>query len=77
MSVMVNDWRGRNPRDNIDAMIHSPDCPQALRYGHASHWCSYPSRERAEAEVGRLAFTCQNCLPRQGRVLRNGTRRPS
>ena len=69
MEVAVNDWRGRNPQHEIDAMIHSTTCPQAIRYGHAPHWRRYPSREAAESAIGALAYTCQVCLPGQGCVL--------
>ena len=69
MEIAVNDWRGRNPQDAIDAMLHDPNCPQARRYWDERHWSLYPSREEAEARIGTLPYTCQACLPGQGRVL--------
>lgn len=59
MTVIVNDYRGRNPQHEIDAMIHHPNCSQAIRYGHAPYWRSYTSLESAESAIGALAYTCQ------------------
>ena len=69
MEVLVNDYRGRNRQHDIDAMIHDAHDPCSPEIGRQSWWVTYPSREEAEADIGVLAFTCQNCFPGQGRVL--------
>ena len=72
MEVVVNDWRGRNPQDEIDAMIHNISnlCSTVpANWMNLQHWIPYTSRQQAEADFGHLAFTCQKCFPGQGRTL--------
>ena len=73
--VLVNDWRGRNPVHNLDAMIHDASCGLARRFGHLPYWRPYPSVQEAEADIGELAFTCDVCLPGQGVHLDRRDRR--
>ena len=72
MEVVVNDWRGRNPQDAVDGMIHStlgPCSTVPANWMNLDHWIPYASWQQAEADFGQLAFTCQQCFPGQGRAL--------
>lgn len=70
--VIVNDYRGRNPQHEIDAMIHDPRnlCGSVppLRSRRA-WWTTYATREDAESAIGERAYTCQRCFEGQGRSL--------
>ena len=64
MRVMVNDYRGRNPQHDLDAMIHAPGCSQ-VPDAPASWWIEYPSQAAAEAAFERPRV-CRLCLPGRG-----------
>lgn len=65
-SVMINDYRGRNPADNLDAMIHIPSCisiPNPL----PPWWSEFPTLADAQAAFERArTFVCPLCLPGRG-----------
>ena len=72
MTVIVNDWRGRNPpAHRVDAMIHDQNCHSIpANWMDRPYWRLYPSLEEAEADIGDLAFTHQfaRCLRGHGRA---------
>ena len=73
MRIMVNDYRGRNPRDTVNgrpisAVIHVANC------GHVPHnpgrwWIAFESLEAAQSALGIQAATCVACLEGEGRHL--------
>ena len=73
MRIMVNDYRGRKPRDTvggrpISAVIHVATCGHIPRNpGH--WWITFDSLEAAQSEFGIDAATCVVCMEGQGRHL--------
>ena len=73
MRIMVNDYRGRNPRDTVNgrpisAVIHVATCRNVPR--NPSHWwITFDSLEAAQSDFGIGAATCVVCLEGQGTHL--------
>ena len=67
MRVIVNDYRGRNPKDDLDGMIHLLDCGDTPP-NPREWWRKFPSLEDAKEEFQNHAV-CNNCLPGMGRHL--------
>lgn len=67
MIVMVNDYRDRNPRDDLDGMVHTLDCRQ-IPPDPKEWWREFPSLEEAQEEFPNHSV-CPKCLPCMGRHL--------
>ena len=68
MRIRVNDYRGRTI-DPIQAMLHREDCKHVKVWGHMPHWSqSFGLRQTAEAAIEGDVYTCQRCMPGQGRA---------
>ena len=73
MRIMVNDYRGRNPKDTVDgktisAVIHVANCRHVPR-NPGRWWNAFDSLEAAQSTLGVLAATCALCLEDQGTHL--------
>ena len=71
--IMVNDYRGRNPKDTVDdrpisAVIYVANCGN-VPPNPGPWWVLFDSLEAAQSAFGIYAATCVVCLEGEGRHL--------